>query len=84
MDNIINLEESNKRKNEITEIVELANINGYRKMIRWARITRMKKSSIFRVNFNGTIGTLDGKDMDAIADKITVEFGNNKSKNRIN
>ena len=46
-------------------------------MLRWARITRMKKTSILRVNFSGTIGTLDGKDMNSISDKICLEFGDN-------
>ena len=51
-------------------------INGYRKMQRWARITRMKKVSMLRVNFSGTIGTLEGKDMNIIAEKISLELGN--------
>ena len=38
-------------------------INDFRKMLRWARITRMKKISMLRVNFSGTIGTLEDKDM---------------------
>lgn len=44
-------------------------------MLRWARITRMKKISMFRVNFSGTIGTLDGTDMDKISEKISMELG---------
>lgn len=79
-DEKITLEECEKQKNEITEIMELTNINGFKKMLRWARITRMKKISILRLNFNGTIGTLDGQDMDIIADKICLEFGNNINK----
>ena len=34
----------------------------------------MKKISILRVNFSGTIGTLDGSDMNAIAEKISIEL----------
>jgi hypothetical protein len=49
-------------------------------MLRWARITRMKKISILRLNFKGTIGTLDGQDMNTIAGKICLEFGNNINK----
>ena len=49
-------------------------------MLRWARITRMKKISMLRVNFSGTIGTLDGIDIDAIAEKISIELGNKKTK----
>ena len=76
----ITQEECEKQKNEITEIMELTNINGFKNMLRWARITRMKKVSILRLNFNGTIGTLDGQDMNTIADKICLEFGNNINK----
>lgn len=76
----INIEECKKQKDKITEIIELNKINGFRKMLRWARITRMKKISILRVNFSGTIGTLDGKDMNSISNKICLEFGDNMSK----
>ena len=40
----------------------------------------MKKISMLRINFSGTIGTLDGKDMDTIAEKISIEFGNRNTK----
>ena len=43
-------------------------------------IGNMKKISMLRVNFSGTIGTLDGIDMDAIAEKISIELGNKKTK----
>ncbi len=76
----INIEECKKQKDKITEIIELEKINGFRKMLRWARITRMKKISILRLNFSGTIGTLDGKDMNIISNKICLEFGDNISK----
>lgn len=79
-DKKINEFESQKRKNDVTEIVELLKINGFRNMLRWARITRMQKISILRVNFSGTIGTLNGTDMDIIAEKITLELGNKKTK----
>ena len=36
----------------------------------------MKKVSILRVNFSGTIGTLDGNYMDSISNKICLEFNN--------
>lgn len=36
-----------------------------------------EKTSILRVNFSGTIGTLEGKDMDIISNKICLEFGDN-------
>ena len=78
-DKKITKDECQKRKEAITEIIELSKINGFRNMLRWARITRMKKISMLRVNFSGTIGTLDGIDMDAIAEKISTESGNKKT-----
>lgn len=74
----ITLKECEKKKNCTNEIIELKRINNFRSMIRWARISRMKKVSILRVNFGGTIGTLDGEDMNIIADKISIELGNKK------
>lgn len=38
----------------------------------------MKKVSILRLNFSGTIGTLDGKYMDSISNKICLEFSNTR------
>lgn len=76
----ISEEEYKERKNAITEIIELSKINGFRNMLRWARITRMKKISMLRVNYSGTIGTLDGTDMDKIAKKISIELGNKQIK----
>ena len=73
-------DECQKRKDDITEIIELSKIDGFRNMLRWARITRMKKISMLRVNFSGTIGTLDGADMDKITEKISIELGNKNIK----
>lgn len=78
-DKKITEDECQKRKDAITEIIELSKINGFRNMLRWSRITRMKKVSMLRVNFSGTIGTLDGADMDKIAEKISIELGNKKA-----
>ncbi|MCI8272848.1 MAG: type II toxin-antitoxin system PemK/MazF family toxin [Clostridia bacterium] len=78
-DKKITEDECQKRKNAITEIIEISKINGFRNMLRWSRITRMKKVSILRVNFSGTIGTLNGRDMNAIAEKISIELGNKKA-----
>lgn len=78
-DKKITEDECQKRKNAITEIIEISKINGFRNMLRWSRITRMKKVSILRVNFSGTIGTLNGSDMNAIAEKISIELGNKKA-----
>lgn len=79
-DKKITEEECKKRKNTITEIMEISKINGFRNMLRWTRITRMKKISMLRINFSGTIGTLDGTDMDMIAEKISIELGNKNTK----
>lgn len=70
----ISKEECNKRKKEITEIVQLDSIIGFKDMVRWANITRMKKVSILRLNFSGTIGRIDGKYMSTISEKIRKEF----------
>lgn len=70
----ITLEECEKKKAQITEIVQIDNIYRFKDMIRWANITRMKKVSILRLNFNGTIGKVDGKYLSTINEKIRTEF----------
>ena len=70
----ITLEECIKKKGQITEIVQIDNIYRFKDMIRWANITRMKKVSILRMNFNGTIGKVDGKYLSTINEKIRTEF----------
>ena len=70
----ITLEECIKKKGQITEIVQIDNIYRFKDMIRWANITRMKKVSILRLNFNGTIGKVDGKYLSMINEKIRTEF----------
>lgn len=70
----ITLEQSRNMKNEITEIVQLDTIYRFKDMIRWANITRIRKVSILRLNFNGTIGKIDGKYMTDISKKISIEF----------
>ena len=70
----ITLEECKKKKGQITEIVQIDNIYRFKDMIRWANITRMKKVSILRLNFNGTIGKVDGKYLSTINEKIRTEF----------
>ena len=71
----ISQEECNKRKDKITEIVQLNNIIGFKEMIRWANITRIRKVSILRLNFSGTIGRIDGECINKISSKISEEFG---------
>jgi len=73
-DRKITFEESKKKKNEITEIVQLDSIYRFKNMIRWANITRIRKVSILRLNFNGTIGKVEGKYMNDISKKISLEF----------
>ena len=70
----ITLEECIKKKGQITEIVQIDNIYRFKDMIRWANITRMKKVSILRLNFSGTIGKVDGKYLSTINEKIRTEF----------
>ena len=70
----ITLEECVKKKGQITEIVQIDNIYRFKDMIRWANITRIKKVSILRLNFNGTIGKVDGKYLSTINEKIRTEF----------
>ena len=70
----ITLEECVREKGQITEIVQIDNIYRFKNMIRWANITRMKKVSILRLNFNGTIGKVDGKYLSTINEKIRTEF----------
>ena len=70
----ITLEECEKKKGQITEIIQIDNIYRFKDMIRWTNITRMKKVSILRLNFNGTIGKVDGKYLSMINEKIRTEF----------
>ena len=70
----ITLEECEKRKKQITEIVQINSIYRFKDMIRWTNITRMKKVSILRLNFSGTIGKVDGKYLSMINEKIGIEF----------
>ena len=44
-------------------------------MTRWANITRIRKVSILRLNFSGTIGRIDGEYINTISSKISKEFG---------
>lgn len=70
----ITFEESKKKKSKITEVIQIDSIYRFKDMIRWANITRIKKVSILRLNFNGTIGKIDGKYLSIINEKIGLEF----------
>ena len=73
-DGKILLEECKKRKSKLTAVIQLDNIYRFKKMTRWADITRMKKISLLRLNFSGTIGKVDGKYIDEIYKRIVKEF----------
>lgn len=73
-ENKISLEECENKKKNITEIVQLDNVFGYKNILRWSNITRMKKVSVLRLNFSGSIGSIDGKYMNLISQKIGQEF----------
>lgn len=73
-ENKISEDECKKRKDRVNEIVQLDSIIGFKEITRWANITRMKKVSLLRVNFSGTIGRVDGKCMGTITRKISEEF----------
>ena len=70
----ISLEECNKKKKEITSVVQLDKIYRFKDMTRWVDITRMRKVSLLRLNFSGTIGKIDGKYINAISERISEEF----------
>lgn len=70
----ISEEECKKQKEQVIEIIQLDSIIGFKEMTRWANITRMKKVSILRLDFSGTIGRIDGKYISIISKKISKEF----------
>ena len=70
----ITLEECARKKEQITEIIQINNIYRFKDMTRWANITRMRKVSVLRLNFNGTIGKVEGKYLSKINKKIRLEF----------
>ena len=73
-DEKITMEECEKIKRKINTIIQLDNIHMFKKMKRWADITRIRKVSLLRLNFSGTIGKIDGKYIDEISKKISKEF----------
>ena len=73
-DNKLSEDENKKKKDKITEIIELENLVGFKEMTRCANITRIRKVSLLRLNFSGTIGRIDGKYMNTISKKISEEF----------
>lgn len=73
-DRKITKKEYEKHKNDIIEIVQIDKIYRFKDMTRWTNITRIRKVSILRLNFNGTIGKIDGKYLNIINEKIGQEF----------
>ena len=73
-DKKITYDECKKKKGEITEIVQIDSIYGFKSMTRWVNITRIRKVSILRINFCGTVGKVSGKYMKEISEKISMEF----------
>ena len=73
-ENKITKEELINREKEVTTIVQLDKIYRFKKMIRWTDITRVRKVSILRVNFSGTVGKVEGRYMNEISTKISKEF----------
>ena len=70
------IEEQEKinKKQQITNVIEINHVYGFKPMTRWVTITRMRKVSILRVDFSGTVGSINGKDMDLLSEKIKQEF----------
>lgn len=62
------------KERDLTEIITINKINGFKNIIRYGNITRMRKVSILRFNFSGSIGSIDGKYLNIISEKIKNEF----------
>lgn len=72
--NNITFKELEEQKNNITEIIQLNKIFGFKDIIRFGNITRIRKISILRLDFSGSIGSITGQDLDIISEKIKKEF----------
>lgn len=74
MDDKITKEEAEKRKEKVTAIIQLDKIYRLATMTRWVDITRIRKVSMLRLNYSGTIGKIDGIYINRISEKIGKEF----------
>ena len=74
IDNKITEDEAKERKEKATAIIQLDKIYKLATMIRWVDITRIRKVSMLRLNYSGTIGKVDGIYMNKISEKIGKEF----------
>ncbi len=73
-DRIITEEECKKRKEKINSIIQIDSIYRFKQMTRWADITRIKKVSLLRINYSGTIGKISGDYINSLSNKISNEF----------
>lgn len=73
-DKIITEEEYKRRKEKINSILQIDSIYRFKEMTRWADITRMKKVSLLRLNYSGTIGKISGNYINSLSNKISKEF----------
>lgn len=71
---LITEEESKSRKEKLNSILQIDSIYRFKEMPRWADITRIKKVSILRLNYSGTIGKISGSYINSLSDKIGKEF----------
>lgn len=74
IDNKITEDEAKERKEKVTAIIQLDKIHKLATMTRWVDITRIRKVSMLRLNFSGTIGKVDGVYINKISERIGKEF----------
>lgn len=68
---LITEEECKKRKEKINSILQIDSIYRFKEMTRWADITRIKKVSLLRLNYSGTIGKISGNYINSLSNKIS-------------
>lgn len=73
-DGKITEDEAEERKEKVTAVIQLDKIYKLATMTRWADITRIRKVSMLRLNYSGTIGKVDGVYMNKISEKVGKEF----------
>lgn len=73
-DEIITEEECKRRKEKINSILQIDSIYRFKEMTRWADIKRIKKVSLLRLNYSGTIGKISGNYINSLSNKISKEF----------
>lgn len=73
-DKIITEKECKNRKEQINSILQIDNIFRFKEMTRWVDVTRIKKVSLLRLNYQGTIGKISGEYISSLSNKISKEF----------